>query len=137
MTWELPLTPESESWMRSLGERDRARLHKALEVLEQRGPTLGRPLADRVKESRYHHMKELRPRDSNMRVLFAFDPNQRGVVLLGGDKTGQWNKWYRTHVPRADRLYDRHLRSIGKGHVLNGREATWRQALTGERSSGR
>lgn len=123
--------------MRTLGERERARLHKALEVLEQQGPTLGRPLADGVKESRYHHMKELRPRASNLRVLFAFDPNRRGVMLLGGDKTGQWNTWYRAHVPRADRLYDRHLRSIGKGSIGSGKETSWRQVLIGERSSDR
>lgn len=123
--------------MRTLGERDRARLHKAFEVMERRGPTLGRPLADRVQGSRHHNMKELRPQGSNIRVLFAFDPNRRGVVLLGGDKTGQWNNWYRANVPRADRLYERHLRSIGRGSISNGRETAWRQALTGERSSGR
>lgn len=132
MPWELRLTPETETWIGGLGERDRAQVIAAFEALERHGPTLGRPLADRVKTSRHHHMKELRPRLGNLRLLFAFDPNQRAVVLLGGDKTGRWNGWYRTQVPRADRLYDRHLRSIGRG-----KEATWRQARTGGRSSGR
>ena len=131
------MTPEAETWMRGLSERERSGLRTVFEALEAHGPTLPRPLADRVKESRHHHMKELRPPRGNNRVLFAFDPNRRAVILVGGDKTGQWNRWYRTNIPRADRLYDRHLRSIGKGNAGIGREATWRQALTGERSSGR
>jgi hypothetical protein len=118
--------------MRTLGERDRAQLRAAFEALERHGPTLGRPLADRVSGSRHHHMKELRPQLGNIRVLFAFDPNRRATILLGGDKGGEWNDWYRKQVPRADRLYDQHLQSIGKG-----KEAGWRQARTGERSSGR
>jgi hypothetical protein len=130
--WELQLTSEAETWMRTLGERDRAQLSAAFEALERHGPTLGRPLADRVKDSRHHHMKELRPQLGNIRVLFAFDPNRRATILLGGDKSGEWNGWYRKQVPRADRLYDQHLKSIGKG-----KEAAWRQARTGERSSGR
>lgn len=126
------MTGEAKAWMRTLGARDRAQLRAALEALEQRGPTLGRPLADRVKTSRHHHMKELRPQLGNIRVLFAFDPQRRATILLGGDKTGDWNGWYRTHVPRADRLYDQHLRNIGRG-----KEAMWRQSRTGGRSSGR
>lgn len=132
--------------MRGLSPRQRSQLRSAFEALEQHGPTLPRPFADRVKSSRHHHMKELRPqRDTgrgpehgHTRVLFAFDPNRRAVILLGGDKAGQWEKWYRSNVPRADRLYDRHLRSIGKVSITNGKETAWRQVLlTGERSSGR
>lgn len=137
MPWELQLTPEAENWMRGLSERERSHLRTAFEALEARGPALPRPLADRVKESRYHHMKELRPPRGNNRVLFAFDPNRRAVILLGGDKTGQWNKWYRTNIPRADRLYEGHLRGIGKAGNGNAKETAWRQGLTGERSSGR
>jgi hypothetical protein len=130
--WELQLTKEAETWMRTLGERNRAQLIAAFEALERDGPTLGRPLVDRVKSSRHHHMKELRPRLGNLRVLFAFDPNRRAVVLAGGDKTRDGNGWYPRHIRLADRLYDQHLQSIGKG-----KEAKWRLTRTGERSSGR
>jgi hypothetical protein len=132
MPWELGFTTEAEAWMRTLGQRDRAQLIAAFEALERHGPNLGRPLADRVRHSRHHHMKELRPLLGNIRVLFAFDPNRRATILLGGDKTGEWNGWYRKQVPRADRLYDQHLRSIGKG-----KEMTWRPTRTGGRFSGR
>jgi len=26
-----------------------------------------------------------------------------------GDKSGQWSKWYRTAIPRAEQLYDDYL----------------------------
>jgi hypothetical protein len=43
-----------------------------------------RPLADRVKGSRYHNMKELRPPSSGateIRMLFAFDPRREAIFL--------------------------------------------------------
>jgi hypothetical protein len=30
-------------------------------------------------------------------------------TLVAGDKSGQWDKWYRAAVPRAERLYDDYL----------------------------
>jgi hypothetical protein len=35
-------------------------------------------------------------------------------MLLGGDKTGKWNRWYPKHVRQAERLYADHERGIGK-----------------------
>ena len=57
------------------------------------GPALGRLLADRVKGSRYHNMKELRPPSSGaseIRLLFAFDPRREAIFLVAGDKAGNW-----------------------------------------------
>ena len=28
---------------------------------------------------------------------------------MAGDKSGQWDKWYRTAIPRAGQLYDDYL----------------------------
>ena len=78
---------------------------------------LGRPLVDSVKGSRHKNMKELRPGSqgrSELRVLFAFDPSRHAVLLVAGDKTGAWERWYRFHVPVADDLYDRHLARMAK-----------------------
>jgi hypothetical protein len=72
------------------------------------GPTLGRPLVDRIQGSRIHHLKELRPGSggrSEIRVLFAFDPARSALLLLGGDKAGNWQRWYRENIPIAERLY--------------------------------
>jgi hypothetical protein len=79
------------------------------------GPSLGRPLVDRIKGSRHHNMKELRSDRSgeNLRVLFVFDPRRTAILLLGGDKSGAWREWYDTFIPIADDLYDIHLQEIG------------------------
>jgi hypothetical protein len=31
------------------------------------------------------------------------------ILLIGGDKSGQWNAWYERAVPLADDLYDGYL----------------------------
>jgi hypothetical protein len=46
--------------------------------------------------------------------LFAFDPQGQAVLLLGGDKTGQWNAWYATAIPLADDLFDEYLDETGQ-----------------------
>jgi hypothetical protein len=38
-------------------------------------------------------------------VLFAFDPTRSALLLLGGDKAGNWQRWYRENMPVAERLY--------------------------------
>ena len=40
-------------------------------------------------------------------------------TLIGGDKTGD-NRWYETHVPIADQLYDVHLEELKKEGNQNG-----------------
>lgn len=44
-------------------------------------------------------------------MLFIFDPLRRAVLLLGGDKTGQWSEWYQRAVPEAERRYEGSLES--------------------------
>ena len=73
-----------------------------VDLLAERGPDLGRPLADRIHSSRHHHMKELRPaKGGALRVLFMFDPRRQVILLLSGDKSGDWNAWYEWAVPLA------------------------------------
>ncbi|SBW21542.1 hypothetical protein FDG2_2039 [Candidatus Protofrankia californiensis] len=60
-------------------------------------------------------MKELRPGSagtSEIRILFAFDPLRRAVLLVVGDKSGNWHRWYETAIPVADERYDLHLTEI-------------------------
>ena len=74
--------------------------------MREEGPALGRPLVDRIAGSQIHHLKELRPGSagrSEIRVLFAFDPS-RSALLLGGDKAGNWQRWYRENIPVAGLL---------------------------------
>jgi len=57
-------------------------------------------------------MKELRSPRGNLRILFAFDPRRMAILLVGGDKTGQWREFYEEEIPKADRLYDEHLKEL-------------------------
>ena len=94
-----------------LGDEDYDAIIAATELLEEHGPALGRPTVDTVSASRHHNMKELRA--GTLRALFVFDPRRRAVILLGGDKRGEWTGWYERNIPRADDLYDQHLQAEG------------------------
>jgi hypothetical protein len=113
-TWKLEFTPEARRWYLGLDDKQAASIAAALDRLEQAGPNQGRPDVDSIKSSRHHNMKELRSFGKNLRALFVFDHRRHGVVLLGGDKTNDWRGWYERNIPKADRLYDRHLRDTGR-----------------------
>ena len=48
------------------------------------------------------------------RTFFAFDPQRRGVVLIGGDKTGD-ARFYPRMIAEADALFARHLARTNGG----------------------
>lgn len=103
------------AWLDTLDEKSRELVIAAITMVAENGPQLGRPLVDTVSRSRHRNMKELRPGSSGrseIRVLFAFDPERRAVMLLAGDKAGDWKRWYRRAIPVADTLYDKHLRTM-------------------------
>lgn len=81
-------------------------------MLAATGPTLGRPLVVRIKGAENHHLKELRPGSSGsseIRILFAFDPVPRAVLLVAGDKPGNWQRWYDINIPLTEERYQAHL----------------------------
>jgi hypothetical protein len=47
-------------------------------------------------------------RGAPIRILFAFDPKQQGVIILAGDKSGD-KRWYTTNIPIAEKLYTKYL----------------------------
>ncbi|MEU9884993.1 type II toxin-antitoxin system RelE/ParE family toxin [Sphaerisporangium sp. NPDC051011] len=107
----MKVTEEYAAWFRMLlkEEFDSAiQVAQAVAALREEGPTLGRPLVDRLKGSSLHHLKELRPGSrgrSEIRIIFAFDPTRAALLLLGGDKAGNWDRWYKENVPLAVQLY--------------------------------
>ena len=92
---------EYAAWFTALIKEDlpsAVQVAQAVAALREEGPALGRPLVDRLKNSRIHHLKELRPGSrgrSEIRIIFAFDPARSALLLLGGDKAGTWGRWYR------------------------------------------
>lgn len=104
-----------EAWLDSLDHGSWTQVIAAIEVLKDVGPQLGRPLVDTVTASRHRNMKELRPgssAQSELRVLFAFDPKRRAILLVAGDKPGNWKRWYKKNIPVADDLFDAHLERL-------------------------
>lgn len=74
---------------------------------------------ERIQSSRHHNLKELRASEGGaLRVLFMFDPRRQVILLLGGDKSGEWNDWYEWAVPAADDLYDEYLEELRKEGLI-------------------
>lgn len=110
MPWEVKGTEEFDAWYDDLEEPEREDVIAVIDLLKEHGPHLGFPYSSGVTGSRHTHMRELRIQHAGRpyRVLYAFDPQRVAILLLGGDKTGD-DRWYQRAIPRADRLYDRHL----------------------------
>lgn len=110
--WQVEYTDQFEQWWDKLSMEEQAAIDVTVEVLQERGPGLGRPFVDTVKGSCHANMKELRPRGGFIRILFAFDPRRMAILLVGGDKRNRWSSWYEEMIPVADRLFDEHLETL-------------------------
>ena len=111
--WDVEVTDQFLDWWRILSSEQQEALTDRVDLLAERGPDLGRPVVDRIQRSRHHNMKELRAAQGGaLRVLFMFDPRRQAVLLLGGDKTGEWNVRYERSIPMADDLYDEYLAEL-------------------------
>lgn len=111
MPWEVLVTEEFEGWWRELGAEHQDALAARIAMLRDHGPALGRPTVDTLEWAGLANLKELRASvgRARLRVLFVFDPLRRAVLLVGGNKAGQWRSWYLRTVPQAERLYAEHL----------------------------
>lgn len=100
-------------WLRRLDRKSKVLVLAAFEILEERGPNLRRPLVGKIAGAKLvPSMKELRPGlagRSEIRILFCFDPGRNAVMLIGGDKRGRWDAWYKQVIPVAESRYVRWL----------------------------
>ena len=116
MTYRLEIVTEVREWLHRLRGTDRASailVGQAITALLEEGPSLGRPLVDRIKGSNLHNLKELRPGSSGtteIRILFIFDPARNAVLLVAGDKAGQSTAWYEESIPLAEARYAIYLK---------------------------
>ena len=104
--------------MQTLDKPSNEQVAAAIMLLQREGPDLKRPLVGKIVTSRYRNMKELRPGSagrSEIRILFMFDPQRSAILLVGGDKAGKWDKWYRKAIPQAERIYEQWIRQSEKG----------------------
>lgn len=107
-SWEVYVVNEVLEWIDQLDGATHARVVQAIEALAAGGPALGRPLVDTITGSRIQNLKELRP--GTVRILFAFDPWRSSILLVAGDKRGQWRAWYQSAIPLAEQRYEIYLK---------------------------
>jgi hypothetical protein len=113
MPYDVNFTDEFGEWWDSLTIEQQEDVDARVELLGRCGPALGRPTVDHVTGSAFHNMKELRcSSDGVLRILFTFDPRRQVILLVGGDKAGDWARWYESAVPEADGLYRRYLTDL-------------------------
>ncbi len=117
MSFEVEVTSEFSNWWDALSQTQQHDLNERVRLLEEYGPALRRPVAGEIKGSKFSpQMKELicNSNEAHLRVLFIFDPRRTAILLIGGDKTGQWEEWYRQMIPIADKIYKDYLNELKK-----------------------
>jgi hypothetical protein len=116
VSWEVEFSNEFGHWWGGLNAAEQKSVDFTVTLLQEAGPMLRMPHSSGVEVSRHPHLRELRIQHEGRpyRVLYAFDPRRTAILLIGGDKTGN-NRWYEQNVPRADAIYDQHLRELENG----------------------
>ena len=115
--WTVLIGDEFEPEFAALSEAVRIEILAIARLLQQFGPSTGRPRVDTLKGSRHANMKEMRfdAADGVWRVAFAFDPKRRAILLVAGDKSGGSQKrFYRELIRKADQRFDAHLDRVKK-----------------------
>jgi Uncharacterized protein conserved in bacteria len=117
MNWEILVTDVYEEWFLDLTDDEKVDVQAMIDVLEIKGPNLGRPQADTIKGTKkVKNLKELVIQHAGKpyRVFYAFDPKRRAVLLCGGRKDGAKDKqFYKQMVPLAEAEFAEHLKSEG------------------------
>jgi hypothetical protein len=113
MAWEVFAHDTFAEWLtqQSAGMQDAIFAH--LGLLQEHGPQLGRPFVDSIQGSKVSNLKELRVqyRGNPWRILFAFDPERKAILLVGGNKQGN-KRWYKEQIPIAEKRFAEHLRKL-------------------------
>ena len=115
MDWEVDFHPLFLDEAKDFSLAVKKVLQEEILILQAIGPQLGRPQVDTLKDSQHGNMKELRfDADSGVwRIAFAFDPERRAILLVGGNKTGKSQKrFYRQLIKAADERFSDHLKRM-------------------------
>jgi len=108
MTWSIEAYADLVPELRALSKEVRRELGAHVTLIEQFGPSLGRPAADTLKGSRVANLKELRfyAAGGVWRVTFAFDGDRVAVLLVVGDKGGKdQTRFYKALVWLAEKRW--------------------------------
>lgn len=110
MVWEINGTDRFADWFGDLEVSEQDAVIAVVELLAEHGPQLDRPYADRIAGGQALpdpvHVRSAPP----------------GILLVGGDKSGQWSRWYSRAIPEAERLYEGYLAELEAGGFLDDTE---------------
>ena len=116
--WTIERTKEIAEWITQLDDDAKEAIYKNLLILKKMGPSLGRPYVDSINQSKHKNMKELRVQNKKrlFRIFFAFDPDRKAILIIGGDKRGD-TRFYQRLIPIADKLFDKYLEDRRKNET--------------------
>ena len=92
-------------------EDARLKMRALVRALEEHGPNLPRPYADKLDNDAGLDLRELRLRHMNhfYRAVYVWEKTRNALVLTGGDKTGKAadkdDVWYKRLIKKAVRSY--------------------------------
>lgn len=115
MDWTVDFHPLFFEEVKGFSGAVKKALEEEMIILRAIGPQLGRPQVDTLKTSQHSNMKELRFDADNgvWRVAFAFDPERKAILLVGGDKAGKNQKrFYKQLIKTADERFSQHLKAL-------------------------
>lgn len=113
--WDIEFTDVFADWWDTLSDQEQDDVTAMVDLLGERGPKLPFPYSSQIKGSKFAHMRELRIQSHGdpIRVFYAFDRRRVALLLIGGIKTGKGKRFYKEFTPKADTLYEQHLKSLG------------------------
>ncbi|MBS1851272.1 MAG: type II toxin-antitoxin system RelE/ParE family toxin [Acidobacteria bacterium] len=117
MPWQVYFHPEFDVEFDGLEPEVQDELLAHANLLKAFGPLLKRPAVDTLQGSKHDNMKELRFKAGGgvWRAAFAFDTQQKAILLVAGDKSGGSQKrFYRQLIKVADARFDRHVAFLKK-----------------------
>lgn len=113
MEWNIVVSKTYADWFLTLTDAEQVDVLAMVNVLQFKGPQLGRPYADTLHGSSHIiNLKELRIQHAGKpyRVLYVFDPQRNAVLLCGGRKDGAKSKnFYQRMITIAEREYQNYL----------------------------
>jgi len=111
--WNIVTSENYNNWFQEQTDDSKAAIFGKIYLLSEYGPNLGRPHADTLKGSKkLKNLKELRPQTNEhvFRIAYIFDPERKGVLLIGGDKKGKDEKrFYKDIIKEAENIYAAYL----------------------------
>lgn len=116
-TWEVEFHDDFIPEYSKFDLQQKKALLAAAKALGICGPAGGRPLIGTLGNPKHPNMKELRYDVADgtqvWRAAFAFDPNQRAIVLVAADKQGKSEKqFYKDLLKKANKRFDSHLKQL-------------------------